>query len=111
MRKEFQHTAARRRLPKAAEMVRIRVSFQHTAARRRLLVFVACNVFKRTVSTHSRPKAAALVFDGACGAVPVSTHSRPKAAASVAADVITLADVSTHSRPKAAASIILRLSK
>ena len=78
--------------------------FQHTAARRRLArrrhVAVWCEhcfntqppeggwgTFKipanalRSVSTHSRPKAAGtLNIAGVCNYNPVSTHSRPKAA-------------------------------
>ncbi len=56
--------------------------FQHTAARRRLLSALDKFSALQTVSTHSRPKAAASpvilnksAFNG------VSTHSRPKAAA------------------------------
>ena len=35
---------------------------------------------KEEVSTHSRPKAAGLMYDGYVEAGKVSTHSRPKAA-------------------------------
>ena len=56
--KKFQHTAARRRLVAAAQLVVGVMQFQHTAARRRLEK--ASNVVSTaiTVSTHSRPKAA-----------------------------------------------------
>ena len=56
------------------------------------------------VSTHSRPKAAAVQYCNGKGFSIVSTHSRPKAAAD--ADTVEETDkanVSTHSRPKAAA--------
>ena len=99
----FQHTAARRRLLAARKLVVGMVQFQHTAARRRLLLGYR-NVRPRySVSTHSRPKAAAFFKpvqpcrgrsfntqppEGGCGRlklplafVLVSTHSRPKAAA------------------------------
>ena len=80
------------------------MGFQHTAARRRLPHIMFCLLFSPVVSTHSRPKAAAIgaicffwfikcfntqppeggcllrVFD-AIQKLPVSTHSRPKAAA------------------------------
>ena len=55
----FQHTAARRRLPDASSSTQSKRWFQHTAARRRLrphLLFYNCCT---SVSTHSRPKAAA----------------------------------------------------
>ena len=57
------------------------------------------------VSTHSRPKAAAI--DGKRYVVLecVSTHSRPKAAAVETKETLSVYAVSTHSRPKAAAHI------
>ena len=55
--------------------------FQHTAARRRLLIKFELNTFKDTVSTHSRPKAAARQILKMNFCLVVSTHSRPKAAA------------------------------
>ena len=84
------------------------------------------NQIKRKVSTHSRPKAAAITAtqalgndigfntqppEGGClfindqsiGFIIVSTHSRPKAAAVIASFKIAPPFVSTHSRPKAAA--------
>ena len=58
-----------------------------------------------SVSTHSRPKAAASqdLIKSIC--YGVSTHSRPKAAAesSPGKDIVDI--VSTHSRPKAAAAV------
>ena len=78
---EFQHTAARRRLPEPAPTVNLlrlvsthsrpkaaakegqitleALMFQHTAARRRLPVVKFLLGFASRVSTHSRPKAAA----------------------------------------------------
>ena len=77
----FQHTAARRRLLPAS-VVRLRYNkFQHTAARRRLLFIWHHIVIGSEVSTHSRPKAAAVDFKLEDVPLSVSTHSRPKAAA------------------------------
>ena len=101
----FQHTAARRRLlingstnpafmagfntqpPEGGCALMSKVTtfvkeFQHTAARRRLLVTAGVYGDISSVSTHSRPKAAAsdsVMFATCC--CWVSTHSRPKAAA------------------------------
>ena len=58
----FQHTAARRRLPTGSWAAGRPQKFQHTAARRRLHPVMRRVIQPRTVSTHSRPKAAA----GAC---------------------------------------------
>ena len=57
----FQHTAARRRLLVGRLVQVALMKFQHTAARRRLTMPypVAC---VKNVSTHSRPKAAALGY-------------------------------------------------
>ena len=55
------------------------------------------------VSTHSRPKAAAVFIGCFVFSCNVSTHSRPKAAANPVYSVRLLLQVSTHSRPKAAA--------
>ena len=57
------------------------IQFQHTAARRRLQRRKRQLELIRTVSTHSRPKAAAQTWKFASPVVMVSTHSRPKAAA------------------------------
>ena len=54
----FQHTAARRRLDETEIFVMFKELFQHTAARRRLARFRFRNMDDRSVSTHSRPKAA-----------------------------------------------------
>ena len=59
------------------------IEFQHTAARRRLQI--------------QKPRLPVLVS--------VSTHSRPKAAATSLSTLNTPSDVSTHSRPKAAAEL------
>ena len=59
----------------------------------------------KSVSTHSRPKAAALQNVYYAPNMEVSTHSRPKAAAQYDAYERAVQNVSTHSRPKAAASI------
>ena len=98
--------------------------FQHTAARRRLVVVSTTTRVRHTVSTHSRPKAAGTVFVCAAFYLLVSTHSRPKAAGAmqmilkqkklfqhtaarrrlVTHSPLSSPDVavSTHSRPKAA---------
>ena len=55
--------------------------FQHTAARRRLPRAKAIEPSSFTVSTHSRPKAAANIAHKIRAIWIVSTHSRPKAAA------------------------------
>ena len=55
------------------------------------------------VSTHSRPKAAALFLTRLTRLMCVSTHSRPKAAAKSYRRIYRKSGVSTHSRPKAAA--------
>ena len=60
------------------------------------------------VSTHSRPKAAALRPPCTSTAANVSTHSRPKAAADMPSAQLNALLVSTHSRPKAAAALHLR---
>ena len=99
---EFQHTAARRRLPPAWQRCSV-AWFQHTAARRRLPARRAEMHALRVVSTHSRPKAAAAGGDVGGGGLRVSTHSRPKAAAHSAPAARRRLHVSTHSRPKAAA--------
>ena len=77
----FQLTAARRRL------LFLRFShgglfrFQLTAARRRLPIRADVHNFAHLVSTHSRSKAAASVFEVIGRFSKVSTHSRSKAAA------------------------------
>ena len=76
--------------------------FQHTAARRRLGTVTKTQSTKSSVSTHSRPKAAGIIFFGFRIYSVVSTHSRPKAAGALPNLVNFCAVVSTHSRPKAA---------
>ena len=124
----FQHTAARRRLPPVGVWRELRRVFQHTAARRRLRSAWAS--FSRRWGFNTQPP------EGGCLTTPpdsgfgvrVSTHSRPKAAAMPAvADFPVVAFqhtaarrrlpkkpigveaveivVSTHSRPKAAAKV------
>ena len=56
--KQFQHTAARRRLVEHHAFFTIRIKFQHTAARRRLGFTPNIKSAGKYVSTHSRPKAA-----------------------------------------------------
>ena len=79
------------------------VRFQHTAARRRLPEHRVRHHGRLSVSTHSRPKAAATVIYAQTAHNAVSTHSRPKAAADKLQVPIAAENVSTHSRPKAAA--------
>ena len=77
----FQHTAARRRLPLHSFTKSLVLGFQHTAARRRLRDSNAVLKIGVVVSTHSRPKAAAIILTKKPVEKVVSTHSRPKAAA------------------------------
>ena len=77
----FQLTAVRRRLLAAIKLTRQFGLFQLTAARRRLLTDNEHDLAVLRVSTHSRPKAAALWPCRYLVGLPVSTHSRPKAAA------------------------------
>ena len=79
------------------------LSFQLTAARRRLRGVAEGFGRDVTVSTHSRPKAAAFYRLASLIAICVSTHSRPKAAAGCYCKSAGGVHVSTHSRPKAAA--------
>ena len=67
-RPQFQHTAARRRLQFQRDMTNYATGlFQHTAARRRLHNWALQTPLVRTVSTHSRPKAAARALKQATG--------------------------------------------
>ena len=70
--------------PKAAGLIPCFLSvlreFQHTAARRRLVMAYIANKPLVDVSTHSRPKAAGNLLALCLFLVYVSTHSRPKAA-------------------------------
>ena len=58
----------------------------------------------KTVSTHSRPKAAGIKVNRGLVTFGVSTHSRPKAAGCMIILLMINQNVSTHSRPKAAGS-------
>ena len=123
----FQHTAARRRLPDFNRQFDPITKFQHTAARRRLRTPRPPKRFADSVSTHSRPKAAAdhpsrrhlrhCCFntqppEGGCrSSIPTAfaallfqhTAARRRLRPNVIGISENLA-VSTHSRPKAAAS-------
>ena len=76
--------------------------FQHTAARRRLSYYTNLIHKTQNVSTHSRPKAAVEMAAATRGGDIVSTHSRPKAAEPSKQLLKPQYPVSTHSRPKAA---------
>ena len=78
------------------------MGFQHTAARRRLKQEFDAADREAIVSTHSRPKAAAVGIRPPDVGLHVSTHSRPKAAGSTPFTPNLSSIVSTHSRPKAA---------
>ena len=102
----FQHTAARRRLPKKTMPLQPLAAFQHTAARRRLQNL---NFYIRLideVSTHSRAEAAAGGFADSGDGQPVSTHSRAEAAALIFENQFFHLIVSTHSRAEAAALVL-----
>ena len=106
----FQHTAARRRLaldkwPGLAVVHR----FQHTAARRRLGHYDVHNMRPKSVSTHSRPKAAG---GNAVGFTAASMFQHTAARRRLASDLTSTTDetdVSTHSRPKAAGLFLIGL--
>ena len=124
---EFQHTAARRRLPNCragktgnasfntqppegccttSTSYRFATSmFQHTAARRRLPIADGSLPKSIEVSTHSRPKAAAS-RNGAdfAGILGFNTQPPEGGCGSEEVNAWAVMDVSTHSRPKAAAS-------
>ena len=124
----FQHTAARRRLPPArGSAPSSRGGFNTQPPEGGCHQDRAARVLSETVSTHSRPKAAAAKsFPAVTGmnmfqhtaarrrlphqdakrlwSQDVSTHSRPKAAAEGVRAYGAIRDVSTHSRPKAAAA-------
>ena len=126
MTKKFPHTAIRRWLPYHMAKLHNRfrcfntqppeggcagsftrniksVLFQHTATRRRLLHAMCQDVANQAVSTHSRPKAAAIVHFADGKLTNVSTHSRTEAAASPLIFNLRRLRVSTHSRTEAAA--------
>ena len=83
----------------------LQAQFQHTAARRRLFSLES-PVTYLSVSTHSRPKAAAEIQAIDSFAFSVSTHSRPKAADITPLPLGKEFYVSTHSRPKAAVTLL-----
>ena len=122
----FQHTAARRRLPKYRKShVAPPFKFQHTAARRRLRYSnhlcksihcfntqppeggckadLATVIALASVTTHSRPKAAAQAYGIMADKMMFQhTAARRRLLSSVISSLRLIA-VSTHSRPKAAA--------
>ena len=80
--KQFQHTAARRRLQGLKDQDKLDVMFQHTAARRRLLSLNSSS--KRAFGfqhTAARRRLPPIRLVGVHYIKLVSTHSRPKAAA------------------------------
>ena len=123
----FQHTAARRRLLATTRTVPRILLFQHTAARRRLLLALSIKLFHFSVSTHSRPKAAAFLRAWALPEIMRFQHTAARRRLRICwctskapikrfqhtaarrrlpfarAGRTILAQVSTHSRPKAAA--------
>ena len=100
----FQHTAARRRLQEELRHARMGHGFNTQPPEGGCPAPGRLAPLRCRVSTHSRPKAAAVIVSNTTTTWKVSTHSRPKAAATEkrgdAADQL----VSTHSRPKAAAA-------
>ena len=72
----FQHTAARRRLQYKNYGDNLASLFQHTAARRRLPESELLAIQQQAVSTHSRPKAAAIIL-GRCGSIVHSFNTQP----------------------------------
>ena len=101
----FQHTAARRRLP-LREDLQDRINRVSTHSRPKAAALREWLIGKDgIVSTHSRPKAAASRLPKSRQPKSVSTHSRPKAAAGKPLPSLDHTGVSTHSRPKAAAGV------
>ena len=105
----FQHTAARRRLPKRSPCAPKSTSF-NTQPPEGGCVRLLHDSGLVVVSTHSRPKAAATDARRCLALSGVSTHSRPKAAAYLLRQPRRVLQVSTHSRPKAAAVVISDLA-
>ena len=122
----FQHTAARRRLRDRSHCHDRDRPFQHTAARRRLLASSKRLLPDVSVSTHSRPKAAANHFFKLCGnrfsfntqppeggcvkrmgkwRIKYCFNTQPPEGGCFDWHIcfVTICMVSTHSRPKAAA--------
>ena len=80
---EFQHTAARRRLPQIPSYIITDSLFQHTAARRRLPSTCSyCRQFNPFQHTAARRRLQPQ-SDRLYRVLAVSTHSRPKAAATL----------------------------
>ena len=101
----FQHTAARRRLAVWDGSFKKAWTFQHTAARRRLDPALTRTFYYYCFNTQP-PEG------GWCSGLirglmykSVSTHSRPKAAGGTASRWRSDEVVSTHSRPKAAGAL------
>ena len=105
----FQHTAARRRLPRLIYTYNRPHKFQHTAARRRLRLGAGGGGACVTVSTHSRPKAAARIAPRRRIRVAGFNTQPPEGGCKTYAARAEGAHVSTHSRPKAAARLSSRL--
>ena len=102
-RRQFQHTAARRRLGRlTARLVQRGYRFNTQPPEGGWLDGQYRAFLFNDVSTHSRPKAAG--FENIKGRRHgcVSTHSRPKAAGLCVISDNSSHEVSTHSRPKAA---------
>ena len=95
-------------MKKPSHMKRVK-QFQHTAARRRLATEYDYGGSVNFVSTHSRPKAAGGQINHCCARGCVSTHSRPKAAGILSDISVMQRVVSTHSRPKAAGTLYLAI--
>ena len=97
----FQHTAARRRLETCMSWI-VWPSGFNTQPPEGGWAHSLSTFFAKSVSTHSRPKAAGNPRKIKGYAIAVSTHSRPKAAGRHWKLMNTELTVSTHSRPKAA---------
>ena len=104
-RSSFQHTAARRRLAWLMRRQAAVCLFQHTAARRRLACAAHYLHVALIVSTHSRPKAAALHFWVAAKSL-LFQHTAARRRLSRLIKTKRFFIVSTHSRPKAAGHLI-----
>ena len=101
--KEFQLTAARRRLASLNSYDISLSRFNSQPPEGGWFLTSTIKIVCKTVSTHSRPKAAGpLSPRNLLPITPVSTHSRPKAAGGCQSKSIPSVSVSTHSRPKAA---------
>ena len=102
--RQFQHTAARRRLrPRSAPHCTPAPRFNTQPPEGGCHGVFDMTIIEINVSTHSRPKAAAAAPRYPVADANVSTHSRPKAAAQSKRRMPPSSSVSTHSRPKAAA--------